>query len=459
MIKQCSACGATNDINISVEKFVCEFCSSININPDFVPKKEEILDSTSNSFQLGKTYFDAGDYVKAEQYFEATIVEDANQVDPWVFLALIHAEKARPSKFQYHYNSARECINKVISIDPNRDILKEKLPLIANKFLSLAIIAAKESFDIGEKKFVAMGKSKASANFSDKDFQIGISYISSALEFNPNHVENICLAALYILNRIKFFKKIGLDTQFYKDNDKLYKDILREKFLENIEFCGKYIRESNLYDKSLEGLLEIPKIQEESNVQIDKSQSSRFGWKSWMIVILLLGYFLLPVLKSNSKNDNQHQSTSAANNINSSIPDKSVNKKVINSVNKTLPDTNALQPLQSESSTDSASIPNKLENENGEVHPEENNTQAKFNPSFDCKKAKLAVELMICNSDTLSELDYKISIAYKQARKVGSDKDKIKSDQFAWIKLSRMMCKDESCLEQVMRNRLAQLNQ
>jgi uncharacterized protein YecT (DUF1311 family) len=80
-----------------------------------------------------------------------------------------------------------------------------------------------------------------------------------------------------------------------------------------------------------------------------------------------------------------------------------------------------------------------------------------FAPSFDCSKASNAQEKMICADRELSSLDVSLSQAYKRARDKSTDKDLIKKQQLNWIKSSVRTCADKSCLVDVYKKRITEL--
>lgn len=80
-------------------------------------------------------------------------------------------------------------------------------------------------------------------------------------------------------------------------------------------------------------------------------------------------------------------------------------------------------------------------------------------PSFDCEKASTSVEIAICQSPELSNLDVQISETYFEAIKKGSHS--VKKDQKNWMRNVRNECaKDlhiKKCLDDVMGSRLRSL--
>lgn len=82
--------------------------------------------------------------------------------------------------------------------------------------------------------------------------------------------------------------------------------------------------------------------------------------------------------------------------------------------------------------------------------------ERKIEPGFDCGMASNETERMICSDPALADLDVLLLDLYRQARNRASDKNKLKEDQVAWVKISRL-CHDKECLEYAYRMRILQL--
>jgi uncharacterized protein YecT (DUF1311 family) len=80
-----------------------------------------------------------------------------------------------------------------------------------------------------------------------------------------------------------------------------------------------------------------------------------------------------------------------------------------------------------------------------------------FAPSFDCTKASNGVERLICSDRELAKLDVALSQLYFKARSNAVDKDRLKSEQIAWVRTSRA-CSDKNCLKQSFEQRMADLS-
>lgn len=81
-----------------------------------------------------------------------------------------------------------------------------------------------------------------------------------------------------------------------------------------------------------------------------------------------------------------------------------------------------------------------------------------YSASFDCSKASSLTERTICNNPTISVLDDKLGSAYKSAMSKTNDQSKLKADQIAWIKESRLCGGDSYCLEKSYKERISALS-
>ena len=76
-----------------------------------------------------------------------------------------------------------------------------------------------------------------------------------------------------------------------------------------------------------------------------------------------------------------------------------------------------------------------------------------ISPSFDCRKATIAVEKLICTNSELSKLDASLAETYKEA--VSKDSS-VRDDQRNWH-IERNNCADASCLKTAYEDRISEL--
>lgn len=80
-------------------------------------------------------------------------------------------------------------------------------------------------------------------------------------------------------------------------------------------------------------------------------------------------------------------------------------------------------------------------------------------PSFDCTRATLPVERLICASPEISGLDEMLARSFKVAiDKLGEAATCLRTDQSRWLRSVRNACGDVSCLQRAYRMRLGELN-
>jgi uncharacterized protein len=82
-----------------------------------------------------------------------------------------------------------------------------------------------------------------------------------------------------------------------------------------------------------------------------------------------------------------------------------------------------------------------------------------YGASFNCAKASVWVEKVICSDPQLSGLDELLMASYKKALSSASHESTLKTTQRTWLESVRNACKDVACLKQTYTSRLAELNE
>jgi len=76
-------------------------------------------------------------------------------------------------------------------------------------------------------------------------------------------------------------------------------------------------------------------------------------------------------------------------------------------------------------------------------------------PSFDCSKAKPGLDSYICNTESLSEADRKMTNAFIKANKYSINITGLLEDQRTWLKNRKIICKDSLVVQQDINNKLS----
>jgi uncharacterized protein len=77
--------------------------------------------------------------------------------------------------------------------------------------------------------------------------------------------------------------------------------------------------------------------------------------------------------------------------------------------------------------------------------------------SFDCAKAKIKVDKLVCGDPKLSDLDDKLNALYSQVLAQSPVPEDTKQQQREWVKDPRNLCKNADCLERAYTNRISDL--
>lgn len=82
---------------------------------------------------------------------------------------------------------------------------------------------------------------------------------------------------------------------------------------------------------------------------------------------------------------------------------------------------------------------------------------ASFAPSFNCTRAMLPVEHIICSDPELAGLDMRLNQLYNEVRQKTSDPEGLRTEQNAWLTDIRNACQTAECLKIVYQDRLESL--
>lgn len=125
--------------------------------------------------------------------------------------------------------------------------------------------------------------------------------------------------------------------------------------------------------------------------------------------------------------------------------------------NETKAQANAVNEMTNEAQAQSETT-SKMTNEPTQS-TNENSSQSRVKPSFDCSKASTNAEKLVCSDDELAILDLKLANAYKNARNSAdaAGKKKILEEQKIWLKAYNF-CNDKDCVKQNLEQRIQALN-
>jgi hypothetical protein len=133
-MNSCGNCGAVLKSDPSSATWECEFCKLITVNEKYAEYHvKDIETSKCNSqLQVGLTYLEGGDYQKAYDIIEKSLMDDSRNVDAWVYSALCIANLTDLSIISGSIKKIRSCLNAARGIDKDAEIIKSGETLSRN---------------------------------------------------------------------------------------------------------------------------------------------------------------------------------------------------------------------------------------------------------------------------------------------------------------------------------------
>lgn len=117
----------------------------------------------------------------------------------------------------------------------------------------------------------------------------------------------------------------------------------------------------------------------------------------------------------------------------------------------------ARSPVSGERSTQLSSLPaNDAGAPNQETQSQPNNAQ--YKTSFDCKKAALPDEKVVCANPTLAALDLNMAANYRLARGIAKNPKVLRESQESWLRQRHTCGSDIECLRKVYVGRIKELS-
>ena len=340
----CKSCGAPASDSASLVSFVCDYCGSKNVNPEYLKQYASKIDlaKANHNLQLAIVAINGGDFINAEKHLEASVLEDANNAESWIYLALSKAALIKPSNYEKYYNSAIQCINKAKSIDSSSEIYINGSILVQAKLLETSIIGAGYYIDTAYKKHLAFsGTNGALKNAADEAMK-GFILIDNANKLSINNNELSVKAIVYACaNCLKFKNEIGSVNQINDQYDKLIQqlNIINQKRKDLVENeLNLYANQKAEISKSLKKLnppvkQNIPDV----NSQSDSANSSSSGINK-NILIIVIGVVIISIAFFAFNNSKKNESVTS--NLAPQPPPNVPIAKVENPTTETTPQTN-----------------------------------------------------------------------------------------------------------------------
>uniref|UniRef100_UPI0040472114 hypothetical protein n=1 Tax=Polynucleobacter sp. TaxID=2029855 RepID=UPI0040472114 len=228
-MKNCRNCGAPASQSTSLHTFVCEFCSTKNVDEDYfkeIAKNSDV--AKSNRFiQLGLNAFSSDEFGEAEKHFESSILENDKVPEAWIYLALSKAELITASNFSKNIKGIKDAISRADSIDATSDVVSLGKIAIADSLVKKIKDISGHYFDTADKTFNAFGRDKSAALSSFDDLTSGLSKIEELNVFQVSADFEYSSLLIYGLVKITFYEKHGIPfDKFGSTGRNLLKNLL-----------------------------------------------------------------------------------------------------------------------------------------------------------------------------------------------------------------------------------------
>jgi len=301
----CKSCGAPAGDSASLLSFVCDYCGSKNVNPEYLKQYASKIDlaKANHNLQLALISISSGDFINAEKHLEVSVLEDANNAESWVYLALSKAALIKPSNYSKFFESSIQCLNKAKLIDQNSEIYINGSLLVQTKLLETSIIGAGYYIDTAYKKHIAFSGTSGVVQSAADEALKGFKLIDNANKLTINNSELSVKAIIYACaNCIKFKKEIGSISQINNQYDKLIEELSliykkRKELVENE--LSLYLDQKPEISKSLLKLNPVTKQINSVDSSISNATSpSQSGLNKNLIIIvaviiiIIIAYFI-----------------------------------------------------------------------------------------------------------------------------------------------------------------------
>jgi len=183
----CKSCGAAATADTSTYSFVCGYCGTKNVDEQYFKDYAAKVDAgkANRMLRMGLNAFNSGDYVQAEKHLEASVLEDDQNPEGWIYLALCKTATVKASHFNKNFDAAKDCLSRASQINPSSEIVQFGILTVGNKFLEASVRSAKYYFETADKKYFAFGENKDAAIAASGEAQNGFAVIRAAFELKP----------------------------------------------------------------------------------------------------------------------------------------------------------------------------------------------------------------------------------------------------------------------------------
>jgi tetratricopeptide (TPR) repeat protein len=285
----CKSCGASGRDVSPRGSFVCKYCGTTNVDEKFFKEYASHLDlgKANRLLQRGLTHFDSGDYERAEQHLEASILEDDGNPETWVYLAICKAHTLQVSQFVGRCRTAASCLQRAVDIDGSAEVVQAGKVLVANLLLASSVKSAVYYFDNAEKKFVAFSNPAITFDEALNGFEM----LDVGRELNPTDSELLASASVVALGAILHLERHKVQPQLISERKELYLEQLLTLYDHRPDVVNDAVSKHPSVGGKIQSLLLSRRTQSSAIVPSDKS--SKYTVHALIVIGLIVVVIVL----------------------------------------------------------------------------------------------------------------------------------------------------------------------
>lgn len=154
---QCKGCGAALEGSPTASSWICGYCKIVNVNEHFLSVYARNTDFTKsdNLLKLAMVAYEAGDFRRAFEKFEAVTLEDPDNVDAWSYGAVCSARTATSQTFDEQAKISFAWLQRAEVIDSSAEVFVVANGVCRDEFGAIALRAIERHFREGNDAFYA----------------------------------------------------------------------------------------------------------------------------------------------------------------------------------------------------------------------------------------------------------------------------------------------------------------
>lgn len=217
-MRNCKNCGASAPPISSQHSYVCEYCSTKNVDEDYFKElaRTSDLGKSDRHAQLGINAYVSDQFDVAEKHFEASVLEHDKNAQVWIYLALCKASLLSASNFDKNIKAVNDSISRAHSIEGDSDVVTSGKIAIFDKLTSRVVNIADYFFETAHKTYVALGKSKDAANSATSDVVRGAERIATLSHYHVTDSQDYASLIIDGLGQVMFYDQKGANSTALK---------------------------------------------------------------------------------------------------------------------------------------------------------------------------------------------------------------------------------------------------